>query len=67
MASACTIDFLAPAREGDTLVAGAGAQRERADRVYDVEVHNQRGERVALFRGKSHRTKWPRRRGDSAS
>ena len=56
VASGCGIDFVAPAREGDVLTARA---RERAlagrTGVYDVEVANQRGETVALFRGKSYR------------
>ena len=56
VASACAIDFLAPAREGDTLVAVA-QEKSVSGRtgVYDVEVHNQRGERIALLRGKSYR------------
>lgn len=58
VASGCSIDFVAPAREGDVLTARA---RERAlsgrTGVYDVEVANQRGETVALFRGKSYRIK----------
>ena len=58
VASGCGIDFVAPAREGDVLTARA---RERAlagrTGIYDVEVANQRGETVALFRGKSYRIK----------
>ena len=58
VASGCGIDFVAPAREGDLLTARA---RERAlagrTGVYDVEVANQHGETVALFRGKSYRIK----------
>ena len=58
VASGCGIDFVAPAREGDVLTARA---HERAltgrTGVYDVEVANQRGETVALFRGKSYRIK----------
>ena len=58
VASGCGIDFVAPAREGDVLTARA---RERAlagrTGVYDVEVANQRGETIALFRGKSYRIK----------
>jgi acyl-CoA thioesterase len=52
------IDFVAPAREGDVLTA-ARSERALAGRtgVYDVEVANQRGETVALFRGKSYRIK----------
>ena len=58
VASGCGIDFVAPAREGDVLTARA-SERALAGRtgVYDVEVANQRGETVALFRGKSYRIK----------
>jgi acyl-CoA thioesterase len=58
VASGCTIDFVAPARAGDVLTAQAH-ERELSGRtgVYDVEVANQRGETVALFRGKSYRIK----------
>jgi len=56
VASACHIDFLAPARIGDTLVAEA-LEQSLAGRtgVYDVTVKNQSGKTIALFRGKSHR------------
>jgi acyl-CoA thioesterase len=58
VASGCSIDFIAPARSGDVLTAKAH-ERQLAGRtgVYDVEVANQRGETVALFRGKSYRIK----------
>ncbi len=58
VASGCGIDFLAPAREHDVLTAIA-QERSAAGRtgVYDIEVSNQRGEPVALFRGKSYRIK----------
>ena len=58
VAQGCAIEFLAPAREGDVLTARA-AERSRAGRtgVYDIEVTNQRGETVALFRGKSYQIK----------
>jgi acyl-CoA thioesterase len=58
VASGCTIDFVAPARGGDTLVALAH-ERSTSGRtgVYDVEVTNTRGERIALFRGRSYRIK----------
>jgi len=58
VASGCSIDFLAPARGGDVLTATA-RERSAAGRtgVYDVEVVNQRGECIALFRGKSYRIK----------
>jgi len=56
VASGCGIDFVAPAREGDVLCAVAH-ERSASGRtgVYDVEVRNQRGEAIALFRGKSYR------------
>ena len=58
VASGCAIDYMAPAREGDVLTAYA---RERSvsgrTGVYDIEVKNQRGETIALFRGKSYRIK----------
>ncbi len=58
VASGCSIDFMAPAREGDVLTA-IGEERSTSGRtgVYDIEVRNQHGETVALFRGKSHRIK----------
>jgi acyl-CoA thioesterase len=58
VASGCAIEFTAPARAGDVLTARAH-ERQLAGRtgVYDVEVANQRGEVVALFRGKSYRIK----------
>jgi acyl-CoA thioesterase len=58
VASACHIDFLAPAREGDVLEATA-TERSASGRtgVYDIEVKVQGGKLVALFRGKSYRIK----------
>jgi acyl-CoA thioesterase len=58
VAQGCAIEYLAPAREGD-LLAAVGRERSRAGRtgVYDIEVRNQRGETIALFRGKSYRVK----------
>ncbi len=56
VASACHIDFLAPAREGEVLEAEA-IERSLAGRtgVYDITVRVQGGRTVALFRGKSYR------------
>ena len=52
----CTIDYLAPGRAGDVLVAEAVEQALSGKTgVYDVAVSNQEGRRIALFRGKSHR------------
>lgn len=58
VASGMTIDIVAPAREGDLLSARC-TERHRGHRtgVYDCEVSNQAGERVALFRGHSHALK----------
>jgi acyl-CoA thioesterase len=58
VASGCCIDFLAPAREGD-LLAAIAQEKSASGRtgVYDIEVVNQRGEKIALFRGKSYRIK----------
>jgi acyl-CoA thioesterase len=58
VASGCSVDFVAPARENDVLTA-VGVERSLSGRtgVYDIEVRNQNGETVALFRGKSHRIK----------
>jgi len=58
VASGCTIEFVAPARENDLLTASA---RERSvsgrTGVYDIEVTNQDGAAIAFFRGKSYRIK----------
>ena len=55
VAAGASIEFLRPAREGDLLRAVA-TERWRAGRagIYEIEVTNQRGETVALFRGRSH-------------
>jgi acyl-CoA thioesterase len=56
VAQGCSIDYLAPVRAGDVLHA-TGIERSRTGRtgVYDIEVRNQDGATVALFRGKSYR------------
>lgn len=52
----CTIDYLAPGREGDVLTAEATEQALAGKTgVYDIKVVNQEGRAIALFRGKSHR------------
>src|SRR5262245_7672532 len=58
VAAAITVDFIAPAREGDRLTAEA-KELNLAGRtgIYDVEVVNQRGEIIAVLRGRSHRLK----------
>ena len=56
VASACQVDFLAPARAGDILEAEA-VERSLCGRtgVYDVTVRVRGGKTIALFRGKSYR------------
>ena len=56
VAQGCSIDYIAPAHEGDELRA-TGTERSRSGRtgVYDIEVRDQRGRMIALFRGKSYR------------
>jgi len=56
VASGCSIDYLAPAREGDVLEAEA-VERSLGGRtgVYHITVRNAAGKTVALFRGKSYR------------
>jgi len=58
VAAAIAVDFIAPAHEGDRLIAEA-KELTQAGRsgIYDVKVVNQRGETIALLRGRSHRLK----------
>ena len=56
VAAAASIDFLAGARVGDELTAEASELwRSRRNGLYEITVANQRGERIALFRGRSYR------------
>ena len=54
VANGCSIEFLRPAHEGDVLTA-EGVEQNLAGRhgIYDIRVNNQKGQAVALFRGKS--------------
>ena len=54
VAGGCSIEFLRPARAGDELTA-VGVERKRGKQtgICDIEIRNQRGQLVALFRGKS--------------
>jgi acyl-CoA thioesterase len=55
VAAGCTIEFLAPAHEGEVLEAHATEQaRSGKTGVYDVVVTNADGKKIALMRGKSH-------------
>jgi acyl-CoA thioesterase len=58
VASGFSIEFLAPGRQGDLLTATC-IEQNKAGRtgIYDIEVVNQRGERLALFRGRSYTMK----------
>lgn len=60
VAAAASIDFLAPAAGSDELTAVA-VERWRSKRsgLYEVTVANQRGETIALFRGRSHQVREP--------
>lgn len=55
VAAGCSIEYAAPAHEGDRLRAVA-QERHRRGRtgVYDITVYNQDNKILALFRGKSH-------------
>lgn len=58
VAAGCSIEYLAPGREGDVLTAEAQEQtRQGKTGVYDIRVTNQDGTSIALFRGKSHQIK----------
>lgn len=58
VAAAASIDFINPARLGDVLTATGEAQaRQGHTGVYDIQVENQAGQLIALFRGRSHQTK----------
>ncbi|HMZ02051.1 MAG TPA: hotdog fold thioesterase, partial [Burkholderiaceae bacterium] len=58
VASGFDVDLFAASREGDVLTAVA-EEVHQAGRtgVYDIRVTNQRGERIAVFRGRSYRMK----------
>lgn len=60
VAASASIEFLRSARLGDVLTATA-TETHRGGRtgVYDVEVSNQDGEVVAIFRGRSYATREP--------
>ena len=52
----CSIDYIAPAFIGDTLIACC-VEQSRGGRTgnYDVRVENQNGQLIALFHGKSYK------------
>ena len=54
VAAGCSIEFLQPAHLGDVLTCEGVEQVLRGRHgIYDMRVTNQRGEVVAMFRGKS--------------
>jgi acyl-CoA thioesterase len=56
VAAAASVVFLVPVRGGDELSAEAAERwRTRRHGLYDITVTNQRGECVALFRGRAYR------------
>jgi acyl-CoA thioesterase len=56
VASGFSIEILAPAKLGDTLVAVAVEQAQRGRQgIYDIKLTNQHGDIIGLFRGKSAR------------
>ncbi len=58
LAASITVDFVAPAKEGDVLTAAANeVSNSGRTGIYDVVVSNQSGETVAVLRGRSHRMK----------
>ena len=58
VAIGCSIDYVAPARLGDTLTAQA-IEQSRSGRTgnYDVRIENQNGQLIALFHGKSYKVR----------
>ena len=54
VAAGCSIEFLRPGRLGDVLTC-EGLEQTLSGRhgIYDMKVTNQKGEVVAMFRGKS--------------
>ena len=58
VASGIVVDFLAPAHEGDRLVAECHeVSRTGRTGVYDIKVTNQHGKTVVVMRGRSHTLK----------
>lgn len=54
VAAGCSIEFLKPAHPGDVLTCTGQEQALQGRHgIYDMRVENQRGEVVAMFRGKS--------------
>ena len=58
VALGCSIDYVAPARLDDLLLATC-CEQSRSGRTgnYDVRVENQHGQLIALFHGKSYKVR----------
>ncbi len=60
VASGADINYVAPAHVGDVLTAhGHARQQGGRNGLYDIEVTNQDGNTIALFRGRSTRIRKP--------
>jgi acyl-CoA thioesterase len=58
VAAGLDVEFIASAHGGDVLTARASeAHLAGRNGVYDIDVTNQRGERIAMVRGRSHALK----------
>ena len=58
VASGFAIDFIAPGRLGDVLTAVcAEVAKTGRTGLYDTAICNQHGQRIAVFRGRSHTVK----------
>ena len=58
VASGLSVDFVAPGRPGETLVAEAREQSQAGRTgVYDVTIRNRQGQLIAIFRGRSYSMK----------
>lgn len=58
VAIGCSIDYIAPARVGDTLSAVC-IEQSRSGRTgnYDVRIENHQGQLITLFHGKSYKVR----------
>ncbi|MBA2922858.1 hydroxyphenylacetyl-CoA thioesterase PaaI [Pseudomonas sp. P7] len=58
VAIGCSVDYIAPARLGDTLTADCTEQsRSGRNGNYDVRIENQQSQLIALFHGKSYKVR----------
>ena len=58
VAQHCSVTFLAPAYLGERLTATASeTSKQGRGGIYDIDVVNEKGERIAIFRGHSRTVK----------